>query len=288
MIDEDPRRVAIEAAHVTSVATIRRAISNPKLGVGHSLAGLRAAGLVAREATAEEALSAAARWMLASHRNEGVYKNAIANQLLLQRHGLDKAAIINELKIGASVADCVIVNGRATVYEIKSELDNPSKLLKQLRDYRTAFKRIVLVTHESVANAYVNLLIDEPVGVMVMNSRGRLRTLRAPIDYTSDLQIDAMIKTLRRSEYLRIAELIVGATVDVPATSLFRRCLDISRTVSEVDYCRLHEQELRKRKARAGVALGDKRFEDARHQLLTIDPTTAQLAKLADWMSRRA
>lgn len=288
MTQADIRRVTVEAAHVTSVSTVRRAIRTPEVGVGHSLTGMRAAGLIARCATVEDALSAASRWMLASRRSEWVYKNAIANQLLLQRHGLDNAAIINELKIGTSVADCVIVNGRATVYEIKSELDNPAKLLKQLRDYRTAFKRVVLVTHQSLLAAYGELLVDEPVGLVSMNSRGRLRTVRAPVDHTDDLAIGAMMKTLRRSEFLRIAEQIAGEAIDVPATALFRRCLDISRSVSDVDYCRLHEQELRKRKARAGAALGDKRFEDARHQLLTINPTSAQLEKLADWMSRRA
>lgn len=288
MTEVDFRRVAIEAAHITSVSTVRRAIRSPQTGVGHSLAGMRAAGLITRSATVENALSAASRWMLKSHRSERVYKNAIANQLLLQRHGLDEAAIINELKVGTSVADCVVVNGRATAYEIKSELDNPAKLLKQLRDYRTAFKRVVLVTHQSLAKAYGELLTDEPVGLVVMNPQGRLRTIRAPADHTDDLSIEAMIKTLRRSEFLRIAERISGEKVDVPATALFRHCLDISRSVSDVDYCRLHEQELRMRKARAGTALGDKRFEAVRHQLLAIDPTSAQLEKLADWMSRRA
>jgi hypothetical protein len=97
-----------------------------------------------------------------------------------------------------------------------------------------------------------------------------------------------MIKTLRRAEYVRIAEQITGAVVDAPATRLFRECFEIGRSVAPVDYGRLHEQELRKRKARAGVALGDERFTHVRHQLLTVDPTVGQLAQLGEWMSGRA
>ena len=79
MTQADIRRVTVEAAHVTSVSTVRRAIRTPEVGVGHSLTGMRAAGLIARCATVEDALSAASRWMLASRRSEFV---AVEVQLL--------------------------------------------------------------------------------------------------------------------------------------------------------------------------------------------------------------
>jgi hypothetical protein len=166
MVAVDERRLTIEASHVTAVATVRRALRDPRAGVGHSLVGMRTAGLVANDATVEDACSAASRWMLAAYRNEWVYKNAIANQILLQRHGINSAALINEMKVGKSVADCVVINGRATAYEIKTELDNSAKLLKQLSDYRRAFKRVIVVTHHSLSAQYASLLADQPVGLM--------------------------------------------------------------------------------------------------------------------------
>lgn len=288
MVAVDERRLSVEARHVTAVSTVRRALRDPQAGVGHSLTGMRAAGLVANDATVDDVYSAASRWMLARYRNEWVYKNAIANQILLQRHGIRSAALVSEMKVGTSVADCVVINGRATVYEIKTELDNPAKLLKQLGDYRAAFKRVVVVTHHSLADQYASLLVDEPVGLTSLTRSGRLRTIRAVADHTADLSVDAMMKTLRRAEYVRIAEQISGAPVDAPATKLFRECLNIGRTVAPVDYGRLHEQELRKRKARAGVALADDRFVHVRHQLLAVDPSAGQLARLGEWMSGRA
>jgi len=284
----DERRLTVEASHVTSVSTVRRALGDPRAGVGHSLVGMRAAGLLAHDATVSDAFSAASRWMLTSYRNEWVYKNAIANQILIQRHGVNSAALINEMKVGTSVADCVVVNGRATAYEIKTELDNPGKLLKQLADYRAAFKRVVVVTHHSLVSHYTALLADQPVGLMSLDRRGRLRTVWAAADHTADLSVDVMIKTLRRAEYVRIAEQIAGTKVTAPATKLFRECLDIGLSVSPVDYGRLHEQELRKRKARAGGDLGDEQFTYVRHHLLAVDPTVGQLAQLRKWMSGRA
>ena len=284
----DERRLTVEASHVTAVSTVRGALRDPRAGVGHSLVGMRAAGLVASDATVQDAYSAASRWMLARYRNEWVYKNAIANQILLQRHGINSAAHINEMKVGTSVADCVVINGQATVYEIKTELDNSTKLFKQLSDYRAAFKRVVVVTHHSLADHYAAILVNEPVGLMSLTQSGRLRTIRAASDHTADLSVDAMMKTLRRAEYVRIAEQISGAPVDAPPTKLFRECLSIGRSTAPVDYGRLHEQELRKRKARAGVALADERFMHVRHQLLTVDPTVEQLVRLGEWMSGRA
>ena len=66
MTEVDPRRVTVEAAQVTSVTTVRRAIRSPQLGIGHPLSGMRRAGLIASGATVEDALSAASRWMAAS------------------------------------------------------------------------------------------------------------------------------------------------------------------------------------------------------------------------------
>ena len=284
----DVRRLTVEARQVTSVATVRKALSEPRDGVGHSLAGMRAAGLVAQGAKVEEVFSAASRWMLAAYRNEWFYKNAIANQILLQRHGIDGASLVNEMRVGSSVADCVVINGCATAYEIKTELDNPAKLLKQLADYRAAFRRVVVVTHHSLVDNYNSMLIDQPVGVVSMNHQGHLETIRAATDRTNDLSTATMMKSLRRAEYVRIAERIIGTQVQAPATKMFRECLDIGRSVSPVEYGRMYEQELRRRKARAGVALEHERFEHVRHQLLTINPEVKELPKLQEWMSGRA
>ena len=63
--------------------------------------------------------------LFSSYRCEYVYKNAIATKLYLGgHHSLQHSLLTNELRIGQSRADVVILNGTSTVYEIKSEYDS--------------------------------------------------------------------------------------------------------------------------------------------------------------------
>jgi len=59
-----------------------------------------------------------------NYRSEYVYKNTLFNKLLLGKHNLNTTSALVELPIGDSIADFVLFNGSATVYEIKTELDS--------------------------------------------------------------------------------------------------------------------------------------------------------------------
>ena len=280
-------RLAAETSHITSLSTLRRGIAAPSRGLGHSLRGMKAAGMVDGTASVASAVAAASEWMLRAYRTEGVYKNAIANQLLIQRHSLASTALLSELKAGRSVADCVIVNGSATAYEIKTELDSPARLRRQLEDYQGAFRKVYLVTHRSLVKPYLDLLADSPVGVIALQANGVLRTRRRAQQYEAALSVDTMFKTLRKSEYTRIAEAISGETIDVPATAHFRTCLEVSRSISPLVYSGLFEGELRGRRARAGQSLCADEFRHIRHQLFRVDPTNDQLTSVREWLSER-
>ncbi|WP_350293202.1 sce7726 family protein [uncultured Croceitalea sp.] len=73
--------------------------------------------------------------LLKNYKNEYVYKNILTNKLLLKKYSLRKTIALNEFNIGKSIADFVLLNGEARVYEIKTELDNLEKLDKQVLDY---------------------------------------------------------------------------------------------------------------------------------------------------------
>lgn len=281
------RRLAFEASLLTSTTTLRQAMKDPGAGVAHPLSGLRAGGVLTRQMTVENALGAVAVWMLANYRNEAVYKNAIANKVLVERHGWDRATLLSEFKVGTSVADCVVVNGHASVYEIKTELDNPAKLARQLADYRRVFRSVTVVTYRSLATLYKGLLADQPVGLVVLSDDGTLRTRRKAPAYDHDLSVGSMMKSLRKSEYTRIAELILGEHVDEPATRHFSRCMEIARSIPPLDYCRLLEDELRNRKPREQEAISSEAFRHVRHQLIKIDPNRKQMANASEWVTRR-
>ena len=61
-------------------------------------------------------------------RDEYVYRAALTNKVLMGTHSLNTACMLTEFRVGACKADLVILNGTATVYEIKSERDSLSRL----------------------------------------------------------------------------------------------------------------------------------------------------------------
>lgn len=58
---------------------------------------------------------------VAGQRDEYIYRAAISQKILMGTHSLRTASMLNEFRAGSSKADLVILNGTATVYEIKSE-----------------------------------------------------------------------------------------------------------------------------------------------------------------------
>lgn len=53
--------------------------------------------------------------------------------MFLKKHKINKAVMLSEFRVGANKADCVILNGLSTCYEIKTELDNLKDYLNNLR-----------------------------------------------------------------------------------------------------------------------------------------------------------
>lgn len=56
------------------------------------------------------------------YRNEYYYKNTLLNKLLLGIHSVNTTTALTEFPIAKSKADFVLINGKAVVYEIKTEL----------------------------------------------------------------------------------------------------------------------------------------------------------------------
>ena len=105
------------------------------------------------------------RLMSTRYRNEYFYKNTLLTKLLLHRHKLNTTIALTQIPIGSSKADFVLINGKATVYEIKSDLDNFNRLESQLSDYFRAFNRVCVVGPENEFDKLHELLSSTPVGI---------------------------------------------------------------------------------------------------------------------------
>lgn len=96
-----------------------------------------------------EVISQIYKYMSKNYRNEYFYQNTMFNKLLLGRHSLNTTTALTQIPIGRSKADFIMINGKAVVYEIKTELDSFERLDTQLNDYFKAFDHVCVVTCES-------------------------------------------------------------------------------------------------------------------------------------------
>ena len=117
-----------------------------------------------------------------NYRNEYFYKNTLLNKLLLGRHSVNTTTVLTELPIAKSKADFVLLNGKAVVYEIKTELDNFERLEHQIHDYYKVFDHVAVVIGENGSSlSAVNKILDKleyPVGIHVLRENDKLGTVR--------------------------------------------------------------------------------------------------------------
>lgn len=160
-----------------------------------------------------------------NYRGEYFFKNVVAEKILLGRHSL-KATMLSEFRVAGNKADCVLINGSSTCYEIKSELDNLNRLEGQLHSYRKIFNKVYVVT-SSIHRQQVLEVAPLDVGVLEVTPRMSLRKVRDAIVGQSDIDAYELIRSLRVSEYSEIAALVSGEIIDEPNTQIFKVCEEI-------------------------------------------------------------
>lgn len=158
------------------------------------------------------------------YRNEYYYKNTILNKLLLGVHKPTTTIALTEVAIGKSKADFILINGRAIVYEIKTELDNLIRLESQLSNYYKAFTRVSVLTCEEHFDSLQKRLNDSPVGICVLTKNGVISEKKKPQEYIDGLNMDTMFKILRKREYEDIINRHYGALPNVSQFEYYRNC----------------------------------------------------------------
>lgn len=138
-----------------------------------------------------------------NYRNEYFYKNSLLNKLLLGVHSVNTTTALTEMAIAKSKADFVLINGKAVVYEIKTELDNLERLCSQIEDYYKAFDHVAVVSYEKNLQQLQSVLacVDKPVGIYVLRKNGKLGMVQRPGKYTASLEKETLFKLLRKGEY---------------------------------------------------------------------------------------
>src|SRR5690606_13072256 len=176
------------------------------------------------------------------YRHEYIYKNKLLNDYVLKYYALEGTILLNEFRIGQSIADAVLINGTNKVSEIKTELDTPERLHNQLADYYKAFTEVYLFTHVSLLDKYLRILPSH-VGVLVYTEEGQVVEYRVPQLYREELDASFMMASLRKPEYTKLVKQLVGFVPAVTPAFFYRSCLAILKElpVEEVRkaYCNI-------------------------------------------------
>ena len=189
-----------------------------------------------------------------NYRNEYFYKNTLLNKLLLGVHKITTTTALTEISVAKSKADFVLINGKAVVYEIKTELDNFDRLKQQIHDYYKAFDHVAVVIWDDKSLILaLNKILDKleyPVGVYVLRKNGCLGTVKKPEPFANSLAFEAMFKLLRKSEY---EQLILKFYGELPQTSQFEYYKTCKKMLSLIDIDLFYSEYLMILKTRAKV-----------------------------------
>jgi hypothetical protein len=175
------------------------------------------------------------------YRHEYIYKAALTHKILLGKHSLQTASMLNEFRVGDCKADVAILNGTSTVYEVKSERDSLIRLERQVAAYAKVFARVYVIAAGDHVNA-VKGSVPGDVGILVLNSGHHISTLREAVDRAESTSPAAIFDSIRTGEARMILE---AEGVSVPAVPNTELNSVLRELFIELDACKAHDGMVR-------------------------------------------
>lgn len=171
------------------------------------------------------------KYLSKTYRSEYIYKNAIANKILLGRHSLNTSFMLTEFRVGNCKADVAIFNGTSNVYEIKTELDSLERLENQIAEYQQFFDKVHIITAPSQTNK-ISKSVESSIGILELTPRNTIKTLQQAKSGKKRVSPETIFDSLRKSEYLSIIEKHYGSIPEMPNTQIYKECKTIFRKIS--------------------------------------------------------
>ncbi len=168
-------------------------------------------------------------------RDEYIYKAALTHRVLLGTHSLRTACMMNEFRVGDCKADMVILNGTATVYEIKSERDSLTRLERQIEAYKRVFPTVVVITGENHLESVLSITSPD-VGVMRLSNRYQISTVREAVPIPERISSLAVLDAIRIDEAKEILQHLGISIPTVPNT--------LMRSVLRAEFAKLNPVEV--------------------------------------------
>ena len=146
------------------------------------------------------------RYLSLQYRNEYYYLNTLLNELLIKNHTIDTTVALSQLQVGNSKIDLALINGKATAYEIKTELDNLDKLTKQIRDYYKVFDRVCVVSYDKNIQKIIEKHVNKNVGLYIVDSRNKIIVIKEPKTFRENIDPKSMFKILHKHEFEKMVK----------------------------------------------------------------------------------
>ena len=161
-----------------------------------------------------------------NYRHECIYKNALATKILLGKHSLKTAVLLEEFRVGKSKADVVVLNGTSNVYEIKSERDTLKRMRSQVDSYMQVFANVNLIVGENHVDSTVKSTPEE-VGILVLSNRFQISTLRESQENFGNIDPIAIFDSIQIAEAKSILGNLNIRIPDLPNTLMYPALRDI-------------------------------------------------------------
>ena len=227
--------------------------------------------------------------LLKNYKNEYVYKNILTNKLLLKKYSLKNSIALNEFNIGKSIADFVLLNGEARVYEIKTELDNLEKLNTQVLDYCKFGDKVYIVTSSKHVNKLIGLYDNSTIGIIELTSRNALKTIKEATSNKATFNYETLFKTLRKKEYLDIIEEYFSFVPEVSNTRIFKECLALAKNIEISLFQKLVVKKLKSRNISNPKKIQEKSIpESLKHICYSLDFSKNEYEKLDTFLNQKS
>ncbi|MEH0018245.1 MAG: sce7726 family protein [Desulfobacter sp.] len=171
------------------------------------------------------------KYLSKTYRNEYIYKNVIANKILLGRHSLNTSFMMTEFRVGSCKADVAIFNGTSNVYEIKTELDSLERLANQIAEYQKFFDKVQIITAPNQTNK-ISKSVGPSIGILELTPRNTIKTIQQAKSGKKRVSPETIFDSLRKSEYLSIIGKHYGPIPKVPNTQIYKECRAIFSKIS--------------------------------------------------------
>ena len=195
----------------------------------------------------EQIISEIYEYLNSTYRNEYFYKNTLLNKLIISSHRLKTTTALTEVPVAKSKADFIMINGKAVVYEIKTELDTFERLESQIKDYYKAFDHVCVVTSEHQAEELISRFKDSPIGVYALSNKNTIKRIKEPEEYRDSLDKEQMFKILNKPEYESIVRKVKKELPNVTPVHYYRECKHILCDLTIDIFYNLYLKELKKR-----------------------------------------